>query len=99
MSGHARALALLRRVCLDCGAAHYATRCHVCKRPTRPDDAERAELLEIYRTLPASEHRRSFEAVIADETLLLCLRNVSEARRRAKAEQLVTDPGAFELVP
>jgi hypothetical protein len=85
----------LRRECLNCGAVHYATRCHVCKAPAVGAE-ERAELLEVWSALKYAD-RPSFETFLGNKTLLGCLRNVVSARRRARAEQLAADPAHFEL--
>jgi hypothetical protein len=85
----------LRRECPSCGAIHYATQCHVCKAPAVSPE-ERAELFAVYAGLKYAD-RPSFEAFLANKTLLGCLRNVVRARQRARAEQAAADPANFEL--
>jgi hypothetical protein len=86
----------LRQTCPKCDAVHYATQCHVCKRPVIPAD-ELAELKEIHRSLPHLG-KKPWSEIETDAVIIGCLRNTLRAQRRARAERAHVQPENFELV-
>ncbi len=95
-----RAKLALRQTCRACGAVHFATQCHVCKRPVIPAD-DLAELQALHRSLPFLG-TKAWSEVERDPLLLGCLKNTLEAKRRAMAQRKAEAARAaaeFELQP
>lgn len=75
----------LRQTCPRCGAVHFATQCHICKRPVIAPQ-ELAELQALHLSLPHLS-TRPWREIETDSLIIGCLRNTLTAKKRAQAER------------